>query len=173
MALPMQLRIKATSERLRTNHIDLLEYTEKLSQENETLKNRMEQVMRNASLSTSSLPFEDHEPVEDAEKRRLLNEIENLKMEVETLSKKLMSSEIDKKTLKAKAQLSQPNNDERLSNLRSRLEEETRLKLECSEHILALQEETCKLRQENDFLRQEMSEVVEEVSISWEIHLFL
>lgn len=49
MAHALQLRIKTTSERLRSNHIDLMEYTERLTVENERLKNEVARLMRGTS----------------------------------------------------------------------------------------------------------------------------
>ena len=166
MALPMQLRIKTTSERLRTNHIDLLEYTEKLSKENERLKKSMEKVLRSASLPDPITDAgEDEEPPADAEKAQLKEEVKRLQEELATVNKKLMSAEIDKKTLKAKAQLSQPNNDERLSNLRGRLEDETRRREECCELLEGAQDEIKQLTEDNISMRAELSAVREEVHV--------
>lgn len=55
MTHALQLRIKTTSERLRSNHIDLMEYTEKLTAENERLKNEVTKLMRGTcALSTGT-----------------------------------------------------------------------------------------------------------------------
>jgi hypothetical protein len=162
MALPMQLRIKTTSERLRTNHIDLLEYTEKLSQENENLKNNMAKILRSSSMPVGavSLQEEDGEPEEDSEKKALMDEISGLRTELEALTRQLLSSETEKKTLKAKAQIkSKPDQDERLTNLRSRLEEETRGKIEATELLHACQDELKTLSDENSALSEELESV--------------
>lgn len=154
----MQLRIKTTSERLRTNHIDLLEYTEKLSQENEKLKSNMDKLLRSSSLPCANNTYvDDDEPKDDPEKTRMLSEMDGLRAEVVALRKKLLAGEVDIKTLKAKAQLSQPNNDERLVNLRARLDEETRIRLECAELLQGSQAETLHLQAANASLREELA----------------
>lgn len=166
MALPMQLRIKTTSERLRTNHIDLLEYTEKLSKENERLKKSMEKVLRSSSLPDPMTDAEgDEEAPEDEEKAKLKDEVKRLQEELVAVNKKLISSEIDKKTMKARAQLNQPNNDERLSNLRARLEEETRRREEGCELLQGAQDEIRQLEEDNASLREELNDALEKVHV--------
>ena len=110
-----------------------------------------------------SSAMEDEERADDEEKMRMQEEIDSLKKEMEVLGKKLLASEVDKKTLKAKAQLSQPNNDERLSNLRARLEEESRLRQECTELLQGSQDEVTQLKASNTALKEELTAVRHQV----------
>ncbi len=113
MAHALQLRIKTTSERLRTNHIELLEYTEKLTHENERLKSQVSKFLR-----SSSLPFSNEEatahcdhPAESDTDCGHAEQISTLTSEVELLRKQLLSSEAEKKTILAKSHLSRPDAD--------------------------------------------------------------
>ena len=160
MALPTQLRMKTTSERLRTNHIDLLEYTEKLSQENETLKRNMAKILRSSSLTNQKFTVEedeDAEPEEDYEKMQLLSNIEEFRKEIDRLNKQVLAAETEKKTLKAKAQMkSKPENDERVNNLRARLDEEIETKKICLNELQISKEKVNTLLDENKYLQVEI-----------------
>ena len=124
----------------------------------------MEKMLRSSSLPIPiSSAMEDEERADDEEKMRMQEEIDSLKKEMEVLGKKLLASEVDKKTLKAKAQLSQPNNDERLSNLRARLEEESRLRQECTELLQGSQDEVTQLKASNTALKEELTAVRHQV----------
>lgn len=114
MSRALQLRIKTTSERLRTNHIDLLEYTEQLSKENEKLKVDMEKLVRSSSLPLANAFDVETDQQSDTEKTEMMHTIDSLRAEIARLERNLLAAETDKKTLKAKAQLSKPDVDERI-----------------------------------------------------------
>lgn len=166
MAHALQLRIKTTSERLRTNHIELLEYTEKLTHENERLKSQVSKFLRgsSATLSGEGGSAECIHPAESDTDCGHAEQISALTSEVELLRKQLLSSEAEKKTIQAKSQLSRPDADIRARELRASLEKERILKDEYAERCRMAEADSLALSSQLESSRTELAEIRKQVT---------